>query len=107
VEFREWKQRKQASRANQLVLDRRIRPCMSEVFPWENIPLAHQMMWKNRHKPGNMAVPVNAPRAGLRNFDDVLEAAGGGCAKADMPAGSNGGTPRSGARRVGARCAPT
>jgi hypothetical protein len=26
------------------------------------------------HKPGNMAVPVNAPRLGLRNFDDVLEA---------------------------------
>ena len=48
------------------------------MFAWENIPLAHQMMWKNQHKPGNMAVLVNAPRAGLRNFEDVLEAAGGG-----------------------------
>jgi crotonyl-CoA carboxylase/reductase len=33
-------------------------------------------MWKNQHPPGNMAVMVNAPRTGLRNFDDVLEAAG-------------------------------
>jgi crotonyl-CoA carboxylase/reductase len=60
------------------VLDRRIDPCTSEVFAWENIPLAHRMMWKNQHKPGNMAVLVNAPRAGLRNFEDVLEATGGG-----------------------------
>jgi hypothetical protein len=26
-------------------------------------------------QPGNMAVPVNAPRAGLRNVEDVLAAA--------------------------------
>jgi crotonyl-CoA carboxylase/reductase len=32
-------------------------------------------MRTNRHKPGNMSVLVNAPRSGLRNFDDVLEAA--------------------------------
>jgi crotonyl-CoA carboxylase/reductase len=31
-------------------------------------------MWKNQHLPGNMAVLVNAPRAGLRNFEDTLEA---------------------------------
>jgi len=35
------------------------------------------MMWKNQHPPGNMAVMVNAPRQGLKNFDDVVEAAGG------------------------------
>jgi crotonyl-CoA carboxylase/reductase len=69
---------KQASAANQFVLDRRIDPCMSEVLPWKEIPRAHQMMWKNQHKPGNMAVLVNAPRAGLRNFEDTVEAAGGG-----------------------------
>jgi crotonyl-CoA carboxylase/reductase len=48
------------------------------VFAWENIPLAHQMMRTNQHKPGNMAVLVNLPRAGLRNVEDVLEAADGG-----------------------------
>jgi crotonyl-CoA carboxylase/reductase len=33
-------------------------------------------MWKNEHPPGNMAVLVNAPRTGMRNFEDVLEASG-------------------------------
>ena len=65
---------KQASAANQFVLDRRIYPCMSEVLPWDEIPRAHQMMWKNEHKPGNMAVLVNAPRPGLKNLEDVIEA---------------------------------
>ena len=32
-------------------------------------------MRTNRHKPGNMAVLVNAPRTGLRNFEDAIEAA--------------------------------
>ena len=50
---------------------------MSEVFPWDKIPTAHQMMWKNLHKPGNTAVLVNTPLTGLRNLDDVIEAAGG------------------------------
>jgi crotonyl-CoA carboxylase/reductase len=67
---------KQASLANRFVIEQRIDPCMSEVFPFEDIPQAHMKMWKNQHPPGNMAVMVNAPRTGLRNFDDVLEAAG-------------------------------
>ena len=65
---------KQASHANQFVLEQRIDPCMSEVFAWENIPLAHVKMWKNQHPPGNMAVMVNAPRTGLRTFEDAQEA---------------------------------
>ena len=56
------------------VLDRRIDPCMSEVFPWEKIPHAHELMRTNRHPPGNMAVLVNAPRTGLRTLDDAIEA---------------------------------
>jgi crotonyl-CoA carboxylase/reductase len=44
------------------------------VFPWSKIPLAHQKMWKNEHAPGNMAVLVNAPRTGLRDLEDVVEA---------------------------------
>jgi crotonyl-CoA carboxylase/reductase len=32
-------------------------------------------MRTNKHKPGNMAVMVNAPRLGLRNLDDAIEAA--------------------------------
>ncbi len=68
---------KQASQANRLVIERRIDPSMSEVFPWAQIPKAHTRMWKNQHAPGNMAVLVNAPCAGLRTFDDVIEAGRG------------------------------
>lgn len=68
---------KQASAANQFVIDRRVDPCMSEVFPWDKIPLAHHKMWKNEHAPGNMAVLVYAPRTGLRTYEDVAEALGG------------------------------
>jgi crotonyl-CoA carboxylase/reductase len=44
------------------------------VFPWNDIPEAHMKMRRNEHKPGNMAVLVQAPHAGLRTFDDTLEA---------------------------------
>ena len=64
----------QASQANRLVVKRRIDPCMSEVFPWEQIPKAHMRMWKNEHRPGNMSVLVSAPTTGLRTYEDVLEA---------------------------------
>jgi crotonyl-CoA carboxylase/reductase len=63
----------QASQANRLMIERRIDPCMSEVFPWSDIPKAHMRMWKNEHSPGNMAVMVSAPRTGLRTFEDVIE----------------------------------
>ena len=32
-------------------------------------------MRTNHHKPGNMAVLVNAPRPGLHTLDDAIEAA--------------------------------
>ncbi|MDP2621952.1 MAG: crotonyl-CoA carboxylase/reductase [Hyphomicrobiales bacterium] len=65
---------KQASEANKFVLEHRLDPCMSEVFPWAQIPKAHTKMWKNEHLPGNMAVLVNAPATGLRSFEDTIEA---------------------------------
>ena len=65
---------KQAAAANKLMIERRLDPCMSEVFPWAEIPRAHMLMRKNQHKPGNMAVLVQAPRTGLRTFEDALEA---------------------------------
>lgn len=63
----------QASAANQLMYERRLDPCMSEVFSWNKIPDAHIKMQANQHKPGNMAVLVNAQRTGLKTFEDVLE----------------------------------
>jgi crotonyl-CoA carboxylase/reductase len=67
----------QAAQANHLVIERRIDPCMSEVFPWAEIPRAHTLMWKNQHKPGNMAVLVSARYPGLRTFEDTIEAGNG------------------------------
>ena len=64
----------QAAAANKLMVDRRLDPCMSEVFPWSDIPAAHVKMRRNEHKPGNMAVLVQAPRTGLRTLEDVREA---------------------------------
>ncbi|HHL20533.1 MAG TPA: crotonyl-CoA carboxylase/reductase [Aliiroseovarius sp.] len=64
---------KQAAAANKLMVERRLDPSMSEVFAWDDIPAAHMKMWKNEHKPGNMAVLVQAPRTGLRTLEDVLE----------------------------------
>ncbi len=63
----------QASQANRLVIERHIDPCMSEVFPWDDIPKAHMRMWKNEHRPGNMAVLVNALQPNLRTLEDVQE----------------------------------
>ncbi len=69
---------KQASQANQLVIERRIDPCMSEVFSWQDIPRSHTKMWKNKHKPGNMAVLVSAKVPGLHTFEDCVEAGNNG-----------------------------
>ncbi|MEM6354943.1 MAG: crotonyl-CoA carboxylase/reductase [Pseudomonadota bacterium] len=66
---------KQASAANQLMLERRLDPCMSEVFEWNSLPEAHMKMLRNEHKPGNMAVLVSAPTTGLRTIADTREAA--------------------------------
>ena len=66
---------KQASAANNLMVERRLDRCMSECFDWGAIPEAHTKMLRNEHKPGNMAVLVQAPVTGLRTFEDTLEAA--------------------------------
>ena len=65
---------KQASAANKLMLERRLDPCMSEVFSWNDLPEAHMKMMRNEHKPGNMAVLVQAPKTGLRTLEDALDA---------------------------------
>lgn len=53
---------------NNLVIAGQINPCLSETFIFEEIGLAHQLMLENKHKPGNMAALVNAPRRGLRDI---------------------------------------
>ena len=66
----------QASAANKLMLERRLDPCMSEVFTWADLPQAHMKMMRNEHKPGNMSVLVQAAKTGLRTLEDALDAQG-------------------------------
>jgi crotonyl-CoA carboxylase/reductase len=55
----------QARGLNDLVIAKKVDPCLSKVFPFEAIPEAHQLMYENRHPHGNMAIVVGAPREGL------------------------------------------
>jgi crotonyl-CoA carboxylase/reductase len=55
----------QSGAFNQLVLEGRIDPCLSEVFEFSEIGTAHQLMSQNRHPEGNMAALVGAPTRGL------------------------------------------
>jgi crotonyl-CoA carboxylase/reductase len=55
----------QAAGVNQLVIDGKVDPCLSKVFPFSGVGDAHQLMYENRHPHGNMAVLVGAPCEGL------------------------------------------
>ncbi|WP_333684432.1 crotonyl-CoA carboxylase/reductase [Pontibaca methylaminivorans] len=67
---------KQASAANRLMLEKRLDPCLSETFGWDELPTAHMKMLRNEHKPGNMAVLIQSPKTGLRTMEEVLAARG-------------------------------
>ena len=58
----------QAAAFNQLVVDGKIDPCLSETFSFEDIGTAHQRMAENRHPEGNMAALVSAPGGGLTDL---------------------------------------
>ena len=63
---------KQASAANKMVVERHVDPCLSEVFSWEQIPKAHDLMLNNKHQPGNMSCLIGTPKTGLRTIEDVI-----------------------------------
>jgi crotonyl-CoA carboxylase/reductase len=58
----------QAYAFNDLVVQRKIDPCLSRVFSFEGISESHQLMSENRHPEGNMAALVSAPREGLSDL---------------------------------------
>jgi crotonyl-CoA carboxylase/reductase len=58
----------QAAAFNQMVIDGKIDPCVSRVFSFDEIGLAHQLMYENRHPEGNMVALVGAPREGLTDL---------------------------------------
>ena len=54
----------QAAAVNQLMIDKKIDPCLSETFSFDEIGHAHQLMRDNKHPAGNMACLVNATSSG-------------------------------------------
>ena len=55
----------QSAALNDLVVARKVDPCLSDVGTFADIPRVHQAMYENRHPHGNMACLVGAPRKGL------------------------------------------
>jgi crotonyl-CoA carboxylase/reductase len=56
----------EAAATNQLVIDGKIEPCLTRVLPFDEVGLAHQLLYENKHPNGNMAVLVGAPRPGMK-----------------------------------------
>ncbi len=54
----------QADGVNKLVIERKVDPCLSRTFRFDEIPQAHQLMYENRHPHGNMGILVGAPKEG-------------------------------------------
>ena len=55
----------EASAVNELVIQKKVDPCLSETYEFEQIGHAHQLMHENKHPSGNMACLVNATSRGL------------------------------------------
>jgi crotonyl-CoA carboxylase/reductase len=54
----------QAYGLNELVREGKVDPCLSRTFSLDELPLAHQLMYENRHPHGNMAILVGARELG-------------------------------------------
>lgn len=55
----------QARAYNQLVIDRKIDPCLGRVLPFEELGRAHHEMGEGTAVPGNTVILVGAPKPGL------------------------------------------
>ncbi len=62
-----------ARRANRLVERGLVKPVLTKLFTWEQIPLAHQQMYENKLH-GTVSCLVGAPRPGLKHLDETLAA---------------------------------
>ena len=61
----------QAKQANDMMINKLIKPLMSECFKWSEIPVAHTKMMNNKHLPGNMAALVQAKKTGMKSFNEL------------------------------------
>ena len=62
-----------AGRANRLVLQNKVKPVMTRMFNWGEIPEAHQLMYNNKLH-GTVSCLVGAPRPGLKNLEETRAA---------------------------------
>jgi crotonyl-CoA carboxylase/reductase len=63
----------ECEQANHLVERGKIQPTLTELFDYEGIPEAHQVMSENRHS-GTLSCLVGAPRPGLHTLEEVRAA---------------------------------
>ncbi len=89
----------QSQGMNNLMLEGRIDPCLSRAFEFAEIPLAHQLMYENKHPHGNMAVLVGSPKMGLGVEDRTggrrqVEVPGRSVPPVPLPAGATHVPPR-------------
>ncbi len=54
----------QAAAVNQLLIEKKVDPCLSATYSFDEIGHAHQLMRDNEHPYGNMACLVNAHNRG-------------------------------------------
>ncbi|MGB8224169.1 MAG: hypothetical protein WCF10_16385, partial [Polyangiales bacterium] len=66
-----------ANRANRLVIQEKIKPVMTRLFTWAEIPKAHQLMYENKLH-GTVSCLVGAPRPGLKNLAETRAAIANG-----------------------------
>jgi len=58
----------QAGAFNQLVLDRKIDPCLGETYSFEEIGMCHLLMHEGKQPLGVMAALVSAKRTGMKDL---------------------------------------
>ncbi|MBI2082085.1 MAG: crotonyl-CoA carboxylase/reductase [Deltaproteobacteria bacterium] len=63
----------QAKGINDLVIEGKVNPCLSQTFEFSETGNAHQLMRENKHPSGNMAILVNARKRGLKNLADTVK----------------------------------
>ncbi len=58
----------QCAGLNQLVIDKKVDPGLSQTYSFQEVGHVHQLMYEGKQPDGNMAVLVNAPRTGLTDL---------------------------------------
>jgi crotonyl-CoA carboxylase/reductase len=55
----------QAYAMNQLALEGHLDSCLSRTLSYDELPLAHQLMFENKHPHGNMSILIGAKEVGM------------------------------------------